>query len=52
MSGCCATCGVEFSVEDNISNLIGRSAVADYLRYRAENPDDVLADFTPIGKPN
>lgn len=52
VNGLCSICGKEFSVEDNMANIIAKASVQDYLRYRATNPEDVLADFTPVGLPN
>jgi len=52
VGGCCAICGVEFSVEDNLPNIISKCAVQDYLRYRATKPEETLEDFVPQGKPS
>ena len=51
-SGLCVTCGREFSIEDNFANLICKSAIQDYLRHKSQQPDDILANATIVGKPN
>ena len=52
INGLCVVCGDEFSTEDTFANLIGKATMSDYLRHRAETPDDMLADFVPKGKPS
>jgi len=52
VSGICVLCGQEFSTEDTFPVMTARAAVADYLRYRASNQDDILEDFKPKGKPS
>jgi uncharacterized protein YceK len=52
LSGCCAVCGKEFSTEDTMPNLISKAAMRDYMKQKVTAPEEVLADFVPIGKPN
>ena len=52
LTGLCVVCGREFSVEDNMANLIAKSAIRDYVRCVKETPEETLADFVPKGKPS
>lgn len=50
--GVCVVCGEEFDEQFSITDAIAKAAVADYREYRKQNPQDILEDFEPDGKPN
>jgi hypothetical protein len=53
ITGLCVTCGKEFTIGDNVTLLIAKSAISDYLRCKQEKPEDfLLQDFQPTGKPS
>ena len=52
LSGLCAVCGVQFSMEEPWAWLMVNCAIRDYTRHRAEKPDLRLEDCVLVGKPN
>lgn len=49
VSGVCAVCGEEFSVEDTFASIISKCAIKDYLDSQAGG---ILESFQPKGKPS
>lgn len=52
IQGVCAICGKDIYLEVTWASRMVSCAILDYLAHRAKTPEDMLEDFTPMGKPS